>query len=508
MRRSGWVGWSLLALGLGACTSVIGIKELEEGPKHQASSGGRDTAGGRDGAGGRADSGGSSTGGVTDPTGGRAAMGGSSTAGSSTGGTKSTGGSPATAGESPGGATGEGGSVDAPPGAVRGKVIDFYGRPVPNVPIGIGDQTSATANDGTFTIEDVTPPYDVSLVVDNDRINYAWVYQGITRLDPTLQVEAGLSERGNTTTFILENAMFGGENVVAIAVGSPDTSYTVKPSGAELTVFPSWSGPTSVDLGAHGLWWTETDMDTMPGPASYKSYAQSASPVTFTDGMPAEVRLDLAESMVASARVQGTVVRTLPDSPNLSAFVRFDDNAMIELFNEPVDEANFVFMAPDLPGATVVAVGSHGDMFSGPYGVAAEAFDGGGITITPPEACAIISPVSDAVNIGPSTTFEWTAKPGARVLHIEDQDFYQGIYVVTMATKITLPEVVGGYKLRANALHTWTVETHGTAETMDEVTGPDGFLDPLSDDWETPRGPKHGSPSFSISQRRAFQTAP
>jgi hypothetical protein len=43
---------------------------------------------------------------------------------------------------------------------------------------------------------------------------------------------------------------------------------------------------------------------------------------------------------------------------------------------------------------------------------------------------------------------------------------------------------------------------------MDEVTGPDGFLDPLSDDWETPRGPKHGSPSFSFSQRRAFQTAP
>jgi hypothetical protein len=347
----------------------------------------------------------------------------------------------------------------------------------------------------------------VSLVVDNERINYAWVYQGVTRLDPTLQVEAGLTERGNTTTFFSDNAMFGGENVVGIGVGGPDATYLLRPSGAELTTFPGWAGPASIEMTGHGLWWTETDMDTMPGPATYQSYGKSA-PLTFVDGMPAEVRVDLSPTMVASTRVQGTVVRTLTNGSKLAAFVRFDDNALIELFNEDVDDANFVFTAPDLPDSTVIAVGSHGDLFTGPYGIAAEAVDGGGVTITPPEPVAVISPVSDAVNVGPNTSFEWTEKPGARVLHIEDQEYYQGIYVVTMATKVTLPPIVGGFALRANAVHSWVVETHGTAETMDDITGPDGFLDPLSDDWETPRGPKHGSPSFSFSQRRAFQTAP
>ena len=505
MRRSGWLGWSLLAIGLGACTSVIGIEELEEGPKPGSVTGGRaDASGGRDGTGGRTEDGGTSTGGTQAPTGGREQAGGSSSAG----GSKSTGGTAEIGGESPGGTEGEGGSGEPVAGAVRGKVIDFWGRPVPNVPVGVEDLTTATGNDGTFTLEGVTPPYDISLVVDNDRVNYAWVYQGVSRLDPTLQVETGLTERSNTTTFYSDNAMFGGDNVVGIAVGGPDSSYALQPSGAQLTTFPSWTGPATVEVNGHGLWWTETDTDTMPGPASYQSYGKSAAPISFVDSMPAEVRVDLSPTTVAAVRVQGTVMRTITDSPNISAYVRFDDNAVIELFNERADGANFVFIAPDLPNATVIAVGSHGDVFSGPYGVAAEAFDGGGITIAPPEAVALISPVSEAVNVGPDTTFEWTEKPGARVLHIEDEDFYQGIYVVTMATKITLPEVVGGYKLRANAVHTWTVETHGRAETMDEVTGPDGFLDPLSDNWEAPRGPKHGSPAFSFSQRRAFQTAP
>lgn len=507
MRRSDWLTWSLLALTLGACTSVIGIEELEEGPKPGgSSSGGRAEAGGRDGSGGRSEGAGTSTGGALQTTGGRVATG-----GSSAGGAKSTGGSPEAAGESPVGASGEGGeggSGEAVDGEVRGKVIDFWGRPVPGVPIGIGELTTATQNDGTFTLAEVTPPYDVSLVVDNGRINYAWVYQGVSRLDPTLQVNTGLSERGNTTTFYSDNAMFGGENVVAIALGGPDSSFFLRPSGGQLTTFPSWSGPASVEVTGHGLWWTETDMDTMPGPATFESYGETEGPVQFVDAMPTDVRIDLSPTAVPSVPVQGTVTRTIADSPKIAGYVRFDDNAVIELFNESADGSNFAFTAPDLPNATVIAVGSHGDVFSGPYGVAAEAYDGGSLAISPPEAVALISPVSDAVDVGPNTTFEWTEKPGARVLHIEDNDFYQGIYVVTMDTKITLPEVVGGFKLRANAVHVWTVETHGRAENMDEVTGPEGFLDPLSDDREAPRGPKHGSPAFSFSQRRAFQTAP
>jgi len=504
MRRSHTIfGWSLFALAAGACTSVIGIEELEEGPR-PGSTGGRDTTGGRSesgGSAGRAETGGSSTGGAPASTGGRSDSGG-------TGGAQSTGGSPSAAGESPGGETGEGGSGEPAPSTVEGKVIDFWGRPVPNVPVGIGDLTAATASDGTFTIEGVTPPYDVSLLIDNERLNYAWVYQGISRLDPTLQVEVGLPDRSNTTTFYLDNATFGGDNVVAVSVGGPDSSYALKPSGGQLTTFPTWSGPTTIEVTAHGLWWTETDTDTMPGPASFESYATSSSPISFVASMPAEVRLDLSPVSVQSVRVQGTVVRSIDDSPNLSAYVRFPDTAAIELFSERVDSANFVFTAPEIPDAAIVAVGSHGNPFDGPYGVAGEAFDGGGITITPPEPVALISPATDAVNVGPSTTFEWTKKPGALVLHIEDSDLYQGIYVVTMGTKITIPEVVGGFTLRAGAGHSWTVETHGTAETMDEVTGPEGFLDPLSYDWETPRGPKHGSPSFSFAQRRTLQTAP
>jgi hypothetical protein len=52
------------------------------------------------------------------------------------------------------------------------------------------------------------------------------------------------------------------------------------------------------------------------------------------------------------------------------------------------------------------------------------------------------------------------------------------------------------------------VEVHGTAETMDEATGPDGFLDSFSYNGSEPHGPRRGGGTYSYSQRRVLTTAP
>jgi hypothetical protein len=77
---------------------------------------------------------------------------------------------------------------------VRGRLIDFYGAPVPNVEITIGASTATTDHAGTFEIADVAPPYDVSFIItilSGPYIKHGWLFKGLTRADPTLQVTRG-----------------------------------------------------------------------------------------------------------------------------------------------------------------------------------------------------------------------------------------------------------------------------------------------------------------------------
>jgi len=55
----------------------------------------------------------------------------------------------------------------------------------------------------------------------------------------------------------------------------------------------------------------------------------------------------------------------------------------------------------------------------------------------------------------------------------------------------------------------WSIETHGNYPTVDDATGPTGFLDPYSLESDASlRGPKRDNGSFTTSESRAFTTAP
>jgi hypothetical protein len=155
-----------------------------------------------------------------------------------------------------------------------------------------------------------------------------------------------------------------------------------------------------------------------------------------------------------------------------------------------------------------VIAASQGDVFNGPYGVARVVATGSTVSLTPPSPVTVIGPAADSSNVGPTTMFQWTEQPGVRVLHIEDSELYRGLFVVTTENQVTLPPVVGGFQLRPNVGHTWTVEVHGTADSMDEATGAEGYLDGFSYGSEEPRGPRGGDGSYSFSARRYFTTAP
>ena len=510
--------FALALLGIAACSTVIGIEELESGQRANGGSesvldAGANSLGGSSGrvqgpvaSGGAADAlgGRSATGGATasagNATGGAAAGGvSSSTGGTSTdGGTSSTG----AAGEESGGA---GGSV-IESGTVSGTVIDFWKHPLANVPIGIGSMTTITDRDGKFSIPDVTPPYDIWLRIETPAPGYAWVYLGLTNLTPTLQVQDGnTTARSASVTLYADGAEFDPEDTVSYAVGSPDGAYSNTVGSTGSNPYPGWDGPAMTNASIHALWWARQPDATAPGPESYLAYATQTA--LLADAGDFEYRLDLSPRAVPARAVQGTVSRSIDEYAYNFLFLRFASNAVISLSKDSATTANFAYTVPEIAEAEVVVAASHGNS-NGPYGLAYAVASGSNVNLELPEPPNVISPAASVTNVGPSYQFEWTGVSGIRVLHIEDVNYYRGMYVVTTQNRVTFPFVGGDFALRASAVHTWTVEVHGTAKTMDEATGSEGFLDSFSYVTEQPRGPRRGDGSYAYSQIRSFTTPP
>jgi hypothetical protein len=511
---------ALALVGVAACSTVIGIEELESGANPERASGGNESAldGGADSLGGGSGRAQVATGGTVDSLGGRASTGGAlAMAGSTTGGAAAGGGSSASggtsadAGSSSTGAAGEesGGAGGAPSdsGTVTGTVIDFWRHPLANVPIGIGSMTAITDREGKFSIPDVTPPYDIWLRIETQGPGYAWVYLGLNQLTPTLQVETGnVTTRTASVTLYADGAEFDAEDTVSYTIGTPDGSHSSTIGSTGSNPFPSWDGPAMTSASIHALWWARQPDATAPGPESYLAYATQTA--VFADSGDYEYNLDLSPSPVPARVVQGTVTRTLDESPYNLLFLRFASNGTMALSKDTAATTNFAYTVPDIAGAEVVVAASQGSSNGGPYGLAYAVASGSNVSLEPPTPPNVISPAASVTDVGPDTEFEWTDVPGIRVLHIEDVDFYRGIFVVTTENRVKMPFVGGGFSLRPNGVHTWAVEVHGTAETMDEATGSEGFLDSFSYSTEQPRGPRRGDGSYAYSQIRSFTTPP
>jgi hypothetical protein len=344
------------------------------------------------------------------------------------------------------------------------------------------------------------------LRIETPAPGYAWVYLGLTHLTPTLQVQDGnTAGRSASVTLYADGAEFDAEDTVSYTLGTPDGSYSNTVGSTGSNPYPTWDGPAMTNASIHALWWTRQPDAVAPGPESYLAYATQTA--LFADSGDYEYTLDLSPRTVPARVVQGTVRRSIDEYPYNFLFLRFASNGVIALSEDSASTATFAYTVPEIPEAEVVVAASHGNS-NGPYGLAYAVASDSNLSLEPPSPPNVISPAASVENVGPSTQFEWTDVSGIRVLHIEDVEYYRGMYVVTTQNRVTFPFVGGDFSLRANAVHTWTVEVHGTAQTMDEATGSEGFLDSFSYATEQPRGPRRGNGSYAYSQIRSFTTPP
>jgi hypothetical protein len=497
---------SLLALA--ACSGVIGIEDLNSGPRPGsagASGNGGDTSTAGDGVGpnGGTNATSGSTGKAGNSSGGSSVIGEGGEAGIIEGGAGPSGGSGTVGGS--GGATGG--------TAVHGHVIDYWGHVISDAPVQVGDQLVTTDAQGAFTIDDAPATYDVGLTVDfsgsGPRETYGWAFLGLTRRDPTLQVYAGLPSQDGNIQINPTNATETATRTLTVALGGPDGAEQFTDVDGAIQTDTSWRGPGTTQERAHGLFWQFDATSELP--TSYLGYDSVLVALTTTTDV-AMIPLNLkATATIPSGNITGTVTPAANTSRENDVFLRFTSGASIELASDTKGPNTFSYLVPTIANSGVTLAAVEGDAFFGSYAVAHKdglAAGATGVTAAIPNPSKPISPADGAGAVDSSTQFTFTAgtgNSGPFLISMIDEGFYQGLYVVTASKTFKVPNVPGGpYAFASGDKYLWRVETHGAFASMDAMAGPQGFMDEFSGDDSEPLGPNNTNGAFTISVSNEF----
>jgi hypothetical protein len=507
-------------LGLGACTSILGIEDLHEGRRDGSSADGGDgNTGATSSTGGKNNVAGSNNnteGGAPGPTTGGAANAGTGNDGN-TGGQDTVG---------AGGAGGDGtGPVLSP---VHGHVIDFWGKAIANLPVQIGDTLTSTDDKGAFTIENVPPEYDVSMVFDHASSfsgqSDAWVYLGLTRRDPTLQMFWGGDQSYGYAayTFNPKPTLATGQTIWVGFGGTDgnynhDNVYATGTTGSEV----DWYGPTTTKMALHALL---IQQDANKLPTGFLAYGTNNVSLSSTETSP-NVVVPFAKMAIAAGTLTGTVKEAGANTRSNQVYLGFKDNARILLADDDSPKSvvdNFSYKVPTgIADGDITFAAIQGYQYSGFQVVHADGLKGDEqLKLEVPPLAVQLTPAAGAKNVDQTTKFSLKdpgGNPGPYVAMFYSQDppdpnttqAYQAIYIVTAKTQFTIPTILGGgFAMYPGNDYLWSIATFGPYESVDAMVSPDGFIDEFAWDETRAFGPHRVSGTFTDTDVRRFTTKP
>jgi len=422
--------------------------------------------------------------------------------------------------------TPEGGPADAPIGdasadrpptiTVQGRIIDYWRHVVPNVPVTIGATTVNTDANGQFTISDVAPPYDVAFTIatiaNNSPASYGWLYKGLTRVDPTLEVwDAFPNRSGNELTVQVAGIDFGNypnNQLTIVAHGGSDGAFSTDVSAANSLKPSTWYGPTSTTMTGHALTWLRASSSFSALPTSYLGYDTQS--VSLAHMGNSSVSYDLTPQTIPSGTIAGAVTPAASGGARENGlYVRFSSHANIRVVLDSSQPTAFSYLVPTLAGGNITLAATQGYWSTPPYAVVhRDDLSAGqtGIALAVPTESSLVSPSTGATSVDASTLFEWSGSAKVFVWSLVSDTDYKSIFVVTTEQRGTIPALPSGPTLPANGACSWYVETNGSFQSVDEATGNGGMLDAFGTG--EPWGAWRSNGSFTRSARGRFTTAP
>jgi hypothetical protein len=483
LAQLGWIITSLLSLA--ACSSQHRIEPVQDGSAPGAAGGGGD---GSPNAG----------------SGGQAGKSGNEAGGGGNGGASDEGGA--------GGASQTGSPV-------HGRVIDFWGHNLSGVPVQVDGKGTTTDANGSFSVDNVRAEYDASVVVQYLNAvtqTHAYLYQGLTRRDPTLQVYRGYADsKANLDTPLSNSEMsLTTGRKLTVAMGGRDGTFERQyssPGGASLQV--KWVGPAATMESVFALVWQPNATTALP--EGYFAFARTAVALDATNVAKVIFDVDLTPLTLATTTASGSVVPANSGTRRNSVSVRFPSGATIRVANDRPPEDAFSYVVPILPEASLAIVAAEGcGMATESCAIVHKEVETGGdfgmLAIPTPATSLVVSPPGA---VDASTAFSFTLPGGtgrATVSIFDNGSGNDRLVVITSKPSFKIPAVINGsYGLVHGASYIWSVTTHGNQASVDEMAAPSGYLDSCG--FYTlalePNGPTHIDGTFTSSAGNAVTIA-
>ncbi len=385
-------------------------------------------------------------------------------------------------------------SADGPASLhVRGTVVDANLKPLPGAAVRIGAAYAKTDGSGHFEFDGILAPYDL-LVADvptNSALRYVVVYQGLTRVEPTIQVRDAWTPTTEGSAK-LYGSLVGG----SAQVDAPDTWHTTAfasnlaftQDGASsgntgnsntFNVFPHWYDAAYVSGRLLGLQW----QGARDAPISFTGFGWVPMDVHSGDSKE-DLLLNLNED-VGTDHLSGSVV--MPDgyaAPILQSYLTFDANTSMWLTTTTVAK-EFQLATPKVEGGSIAVrmisgLSGVGSAWAAVTGLSADG-DSGKIVI--PAIPIAEDPLDSATGVTVDARFAW-ADAGLPVYEaavmFKDPSVSSPlpIYrILTTAREISLPKVDDlGIDWPTDATGEWSVRAMGPFKSVDDAASRSGYM--------------------------------
>jgi len=361
---------------------------------------------------------------------------------------------------------------------VNGTLVGILDTPVAGASVTIGSTTVTSDATGAFSIDNVTPPYDVT--VSSTADNWAHVFIGLTSTSPVLLpygAIASASPPSSTATMsgtITTATPIDSTHPVEVClegVSETVTGCDTLTSAVPYSITAHWASTANVAVKVHALQMTLPSSGAMPN--GYAGYHVSSSTTTMVPGNSYTQNVTLGAAP-GVASLSGTV--TAPSSltsGSMSLSVRLSPQLVIPLagINLTGTSTTYAATVPAFPGSsyTLLATGVGSNSTSARWSTGFTAGPGRDLALA--AAPTVTSPPTSA---GPGDTFTVGDTAGAPLTVIfttnsASPSIGPALAVTTSQSSVTMPSVL---PVASGTVYDWM-----------PITNPGESLGQASEDW-------------------------
>ncbi|RKY92802.1 MAG: hypothetical protein DRQ13_10090 [Ignavibacteriae bacterium] len=363
---------------------------------------------------------------------------------------------------------------------VNGFVKDIDGEPISGVTVIVkGENPTTTGAGGSFSIADVTVPYEIRIIISTQQS--AIVYQGLTRSDPTLYYFSSTTQSKFATITGTVPPAQGKTTMVFFISGTKAWWSTAHPTTGSYSINADWRGTANSYTGKlQVLRWTTNNITGLP--EQYDAYG-SEDNLTISDGGTFSnhnfTEADFTDP--AEQNISGSIIRP---SSNYSIDYKYllmnFGNATIQLSSQGgvglTD--NFSYIVPAITGATfevdaqaqVSALPNNRVTFYRKKGITGGS---SGISVNLESAPQLNLPTHNGTGIDTTTQFLWTQGSGIGVNLVRIMPTIPPgpqYYILTAGNTTYIPDLSPqGMGLPSNVGYGWSIVKLVPFSSLDEA---------------------------------------